>query len=478
MPTRVTDFLGIDKKTFDATGALDTILDVDTKLYISPLLLRHSTLPEIATSYEHIQTHFEKILVLLRASKQHGDRASREAAKRLRFREPSWLPLGYSGRGTNGRGIGEHIQTQLTKAAKEIIDLGVVEPEIFELIGLLEENVGPDLISDMIGNIILPDLLNYSSRVFTELKVSKDKLDAYKHGGEGFRLPTYRGPKKSFPIVLVPRNILKPLPIMTTWDDVDSVAAKNIEVRAQMNSIIGYSWSKVATTKKKNALKKILLGEPKLFEGLIGDYRNAPPETYDFLDDPAGFLKWLEAARDFVNRFPLTLEPELVKSSKDVLDIVLRICQKFKKLIEDNGLSKELYNEKTRKPRHEETSQKLLYAIADSYCEANNIDLTRESDAGRGPVDFKFSNGYTSRVLLEVKLSTNNPRKGYEKQLAIYQKAEDADNAVFLVVIVSDNTKDVDDLVKFVDSLKSQKQICPELIVIDGRIRPSASKVR
>lgn len=119
----------------------------------------------------------------------------------------------------------------------------------------------------------------------------------------------------------------------------------------------------------------------------------------------------------------------------------------------------------------------MLYAIADSYCEANNIDLTRESDAGRGPVDFKFSSGYKSRVLIEVKLSKNNPVKGYEKQLAIYQKAEKTDTAIFMVIIVSEDTSEVERLEKLVKRLKADKQICPELVVIDGRIRPSASNV-
>lgn len=244
--------------------------------------------------------------MLLRVSKRSGDRAWREASRRLRFREPSWLPLGYSGSGTSGRGIGPHIQKQLTDTAKEVVDAGVSEPEIFELIGLLEENVGPDLISDMIGSIILPDLLHYSVRVYSELSVSSEGFITYSYRDEEFSLPPYRGGKKSVPIVLVPRAILKPLPIMTTWDDIDSVAAKNDEVRRQMNLLIGEAWAKIATRYKKGALKKILLSKPELFKRLIGDYRNAPPESYDFLEDPAGFVNWVEAAQAYAEQYPLS----------------------------------------------------------------------------------------------------------------------------------------------------------------------------
>jgi hypothetical protein len=477
MPIRVTDYLSLDRELFNATGAFNTILDVDTKLYISPLLLHRIDIPELANSYHNIQTYFKDVLYLLRVSSHKGDRAWREAAKRLRFPEPPWLPLGYSGKGTSGRGIGQHIQMQLTDTAKEIIDMGVGAPEIFELIGLIEENIGPDLISDMVGNIILKDLLNYSKRVFSDLGVPVERQHQFTYRDNEFFLPRYTDKKRKTAIVLVPRGILKPLPIMTTWDDINEVASKCCEIRRQMNEIIGTAWSKVSTTDKKYALRRILLQDRDLFEELIADYRDAPPENYDFLADEAGFVRWLDAARHYANQYPLDLSIDTVKSPEEVLEIVLKICHKFKYLVEHNGLNKELYNEKTLIPRREETSQKLLYAIADIYCEAHNIELTRESDAGRGPVDFKFSSGYQSRILIEVKLSKNDISKGYKKQLAVYQASEKAEYAIFLVIIVSDDMKKIEKIQEEVAELNRKAEPCPKLVVIDGRIKPSASNV-
>lgn len=337
--------------------------------------------------------------------------------------------------------------------------------------------MGPDLISDMIGNIILGDFLQYSIRVFEELSAPSERIMEHRYKEQSFLLPTYIENNKKTPIVLVPRNILKPLPIMTSWDDIDSVSQINEEVRRQMNLIIGTEWKKASTTEKKQSLKKILLEHPDLFQSLIDDYRKAPPEIYDFLEDPAGFIRWVEAAHDYINKYPLELNSNNIASADEVLKLVFQICNKFKQLIKHNGLSKELYNEETGKPRREETSQKLLFAVADSYCEANNIDLTRESDAGRGPVDFKFSSGYTSRVLIELKLSKNGLMKGYTKQLEVYKKSERTEHAVFLVVIVTDNIKKVEQLKEYVGNLKKNEGTCPELVVIDGRIKPSASKV-
>ena len=38
-------------------------------------------------------------------------------------------------------------------------------------------------------------------------------------------------------------------------------------------------------------------------------------------------------------------------------------------------------------------NQAIFFGVADSYCDANNIDLTKEGNNGRGPVDFKLSRG-------------------------------------------------------------------------------------
>ncbi|MBV5349814.1 hypothetical protein JZU71_01240, partial [bacterium] len=67
------------------------------------------------------------------------------------------------------------------------------------------------------------------------------------------------------------------------------------------------------------------------------------------------------------------------------------------------------------------------FGIASSYCIANDLDISPESDAGRGPVDFKFSNGSKGKVLVEIKLTSNNQlQHGFESQLPIYMKAEGA----------------------------------------------------
>src|SRR6202008_2938636 len=88
-------------------------------------------------------------------------------------------------------------------------------------------------------------------------------------------------------------------------------------------------------------------------------------------------------------------------------------------------------------PRPEKAAQRLFFAVAHAYCKANDIDLTPEADTGNGPVDFKMSSGFTGRVLVEIKLSTN-PKvvAGYAKQLETYKEAEETTRGFYVMIDV------------------------------------------
>lgn len=133
---------------------------------------------------------------------------------------------------------------------------------------------------------------------------------------------------------------------------------------------------------------------------LIAAYKATPKKVYDFSEDPAGEYVWLSAAREYTEKYPLSLSQVPLETSDDVLTIAKTICNQFKTLVEDNGLSKLLYNSNGTS-KHESAAQLLFYGIADSYCDANNIDLTKEGNSGRDPVDFKLSRGARGEQLIK-----------------------------------------------------------------------------
>jgi len=139
-----------------------------------------------------------------------------------------------------------------------------------------------------------------------------------------------------------------------------------------------------------------------------------------------------------------------------------------------------LFNDDGRH-RPEKTAQLLFYAIADSYCAANNLDLSREPNSGRGPVDFKLSAGKDS-ALVEIKLSSNrNGVEGLLLQLPAYAKSESSVYDILLMVVISENRGVVEDVQKAHNEQREAGQGTPELFIVEAYEAyhaPSASKLR
>jgi hypothetical protein len=477
MPVTVTDYLKLDFAKFQDTGALNAILDVDTKLFIDPHLIETCKIEEFKSSYAKILKHFQNILLLLSKSTSENDVFWRNASQKLEFREPKWLCIGYAKSSTSGSGIGPKQRDSLLKTAQEIIAAGISDPQIFELVGLIEEGVGPDRISDMLAVIITDDLLSYSQRIFQELKVPHNLLTIFRFDEKDYNLPA--NPFNEYPIVVLPRSVLRDLPIAYDWSDIDLVCEHNDKLRAKVNGIIGDTWKKATRSIKKAVLKAEMLEHPDLFQEILEKYKKKAASEYDFDTDRAGQMVWLKAARDYTALYPLDLAPNILKTPDDIFNAIFAICNKFRDLIENNAYNKFLFQDEAMfVPKKEDAAQTLFYGTADCYCEVNNIDVSREPNAGRGPVDFKFSQGYESRVLVEVKLSKNKKlRHGVEKQLVEYQKAEKTTYSVYLIIMVGDDVDRVQEVLDLVADAKDKGLRVPKVIMIDGRKKPSASHI-
>jgi hypothetical protein len=209
---------------------------------------------------------------------------------------------------------------------------------------------------------------------------------------------------------------------------------------------------------------------------LIETYKKSVSVPYDFDRDPRGLFDWDEIGRECAEQFPLALLLTRPKTLTDLRQILDAIIRQFRRNIEDNKLYEVLYDD-DEKPRRERFSQRLFYAIADSYCAANNVDISREPDAGSGPVDFKLSVGYNGRVLVEVKLSSN-PRlvHGFESQLPTYQQSEATEEAVYLIMRVPGSDSSIKSILELRREAQDSGRKVPDIVVIDARPKKSASK--
>ncbi|RYX90216.1 MAG: hypothetical protein EOO28_30415, partial [Comamonadaceae bacterium] len=431
MVTSLGDFHKIDPVSFEKTGALDPILGIDTRLFIDPRLLIDTSITELSESATKISDHFNDVVKLLKNVNAVGDPFWKKAEKLLTFPEVRGLCIGYSAGGTAGRGMGPKKRASLLDTAVQIVGAGIEDPTLFELVGVFEDGVGPDLISDMVAKIIMVDLIAFTQRVCSDLGIPMEpqRISA-QHRDED--LP--KNPLTDTPIILVPMDVLRDLPVAESFSDIFWIAEQNQELRDELNKIIGTSWRKVTTSEQKHGLRKSFIERPETLTKVLNQYVEEVRERYDFKDDPSGEVQWYRIAKDLPSQHKLSLTLSSSPTVEDVFAVVTQICETFAKLIQDNQLCKLLYDKGgTRK--HESAAQLLFYGIAASYCEANNLDLSPESDSGRGPVDFKVSSGFSGKVLVEIKLTSNlQLLHGYETQLPIYQRAEQATRGIYLVL--------------------------------------------
>jgi hypothetical protein len=434
-PSSFSEMFKVNADELTDAGVLDPVLNVDTKLFIDPLLLSASLHKEIKKDAVASYTkRFTQLVTLLAGSNYTGDTAWRTAQRLLDFPEITGTCLGYGAASIRGRSWGHHIRDRVLTAAKETIDLGVRDPDLFMVVALLEDGVGPDLISDMTTNIILRDLEKFNARICASLKV-KTELFTLPNGARARfpRNPLVSG--KPAPVILVPIDILRDLPIATSWGDVGYAAAKNSALRRRVNTLIGEIWEARVRKSQKDAIRRNVYSSKEAFEAILDAIREVPALPYDSTTDPNGHLAWMLVHHTVAKAHPLKLSLSKNPSIDEVHAVVTQIIDHYRELVENKGLWKELWTGTKRRP--EKSAQRIFFAVADSYCRANELDITPEADSGSGPVEFKVSSSYKNRVLVELKLSTNTKVvAGYEKQLSAYKKAEGTTRASYMVIDV------------------------------------------
>ena len=127
-------------------------------------------------------------------------------------------------------------------------------------------------------------------------------------------------------------------------------------------------------------------------------------------------------------------------------------------------------------PKSDKAAQLVYFGVADSYCKANDIDISPEVHSGGGPVDFKFSTRYSGRLLVEIKLSKGTAEHGYKEQLETYKTAAQTDGALFLVINVGGMGSKLTKINKLRQERIEKGERASDIIVVDATRKLSASK--
>lgn len=371
-----------------------------------------------------------------------------------------------AGMGCKARGRG--IRTQLLRTVKHVIRLGSKDPEMLSLMGFLEAGVGPDTISDF-TTVAMTGALSRITHDFC----AANSVPLFRNNLSDLTLPLIKRKGRERPVVLVPRDVLRDLPVTDSWGDVWAAAEHNRALREKLGVMLA-GIAQPTVVEQKEAIKRAVTQSGEIFDAFLEAVKSAAT-SYDQNEDVKGFYTF----RDFLRQnktFQTGKSYAIRKRPEEVLKLILDALEVFRHNVENGNLWEALWA--GDQPKRERAAQLLFFAIADGYCRAHEIDNVSEPNFGGGPVDFAFGDGCKSRVLVEMKRSMGSVESGYEKQLEKYKKAARTEFAIFVVIDYGRGAHKIKAINKLRERQLALGERASEIVIIDARKKPSPSKIR
>lgn len=458
----------------------DTLLDADTEIFIDPFLIFAERKGPWRTSHDRIIEHFNRAFLLIAEGNMNTrSLAYRKAVDILVFREPRELCLGYTAKGTAGSGSGRGFARRMAKAVATAIARGLENPRHFEELGILESGIGPDRIADITATILKPQLIEYTRKIATKHSIRMHRhtlfagdFDARRQRWTPSAVEVPTNPYTEGPLLFVPQRFLRPLPVLNAYEWWDWYESERL--RTDLNY-------EVMGNVDKATIIRAAQRNPSAVRRWTTERERGSAEPYDFDADPRGIYKWDPITSKFVRHHPIRITPP--STQQEFIDVLEQIIREYKHFIEQQGGWDLLWkNHKTGDEKPESAAQLLFRGIAQSHCRANDISLDREVNLGRGPVDFKFSNGYRHRAHLEVKkLHNGHFWNGLHAQLPSYMKSDRLKDGWLMAVHLRDNKSSVlraRQLPQEVADAAKKSRLNIRFSLVDARPKASASKLR
>lgn len=452
----------------------DPILVADTELFIDPFSVFDEKDGVFEDSFNKIIRFFNEGFKLAAKCSNKQGIYYKKLESMMTFPEVNEIGLGYSSSNA-GAGASKRFRDQIINSIYDSIGRGLKNFRHFEEIGIFEKGIGCDRISDITCNILKEEIILYTQDIcrkhnipLTTVKMKKIRFDfTHLRWVDGVVDLPYNNVKNRG-VLLIPQRFLNDLPTINPdgfkdyiWDN------KNETLRNDLNFSI-----------KADIDKEAIMDIAKRYPQWVKEYEEIKEKQsynpYDLSKDKKGVYGW---ASDEVQEY---IKNHLFQfsDSESFSECIFGICDSFKKFIENEKGYTLLWNDDTNKAKPESALQTLMYGFTKSYGILLNIDITRESNSGSGPVDFKYSQGYHKRVLIETKLVSNSKYwNGLTKQLPKYMLAEGIEKGIFiLVAFTTDEFNKANELKSKVSLLDLPYEI--SVIIIDATTeKPSASKL-
>jgi hypothetical protein len=456
----------------------DLLLPADTRLFVDPFRVYAENSGTWAGAHDELVDFFNLVLELMAEAKlDPSSQHWRAASELLMFPEPVEFCLGYAEGSEGGRGTATKRRAQMLAAGSIAINAGMDHVSHFEEMTLFQGRVGPDLVSDVACNVLKRRFIAYTQEVCARHGVETREVPV-KHLSWSREYRRWDNATAELPynpwtkagVLLVPRRFLRQLPSIEGegfWDYAFAYEAENIRGQFQYDIARNVRSEKIAELARQN---------PALVRKFVERFEENPPAPYDVQRDPRGRTRWYEAGLSLATS---AREVEKPSSADEFCAFVGRLCQEFVWVTEERGGWTLLWNPDNT-PRAESAVQQLFHVALVLYCKDHDVDISPESAAGRGPVDFKFSQGWERRALVEVKLA-NHSRfwHGLDTQTPTYMKAEGIRCGYFLAVQYTDKDLTSERIGRVRQKAKDVSDECGYSITpvfVDARPKKSASK--
>lgn len=483
---RFTHEFGITRRKKD--DWFDLELSADTPLYVDPFLVFTDADPFWSSAHDDLIAFFSLAQEYVRAADGNRSGPAWNKAKRmLTFPEPKEFALGLAMGSPDGAGTGPKYATKMASALQLINALPDGDSvKYLESFVLFCDGLGVDRISDAFCNVIKARFIEYTAAVVGRHQLPTTNVPV-KHASwlpsngrwNDLRLQLPKSPVTTGGVLLVPERFLKDIPRVTAegfwgWAQNNEAAV----LREDLNYDLAKSLTKRARAAQARAVAR---ARPDFVLRYVEQQQKGLLLPYDVHKDPALRVGWAEVGRAAASTSTTTIvEPS---DESDFMDWVKSLALDFKHQVESADLWRALWNDALTKPRMERIVQAIAGAMWVTQCRSANIDISKEPNMGRGPVDFKFSRGWEDRALLEVKKMTNKKFvHGAETQLPQYLKTERIRGGVYLVIGYSDadfEKSRVDRVRDACTALTEAKGVEIEPIFVDARPgnKTSASKI-
>lgn len=483
------DFFEIDEDIVESYGAVNISLINDMPLFIDPFLLFNSD----SKQYQKIHEDIIMYLLFLQMNAEKFPQApSGMLSAWYLFPEIKQTWLGFSLSGNSGRGLGRDFGLNLHRGLQTIFkDFGketITRSSHLEKLCLISKLVGRDKISDFTTNFAKKYLLEYTSEFAGDYldssqcrKFNVEKVE-FNYETMSWKTKEYLLPcfDDDF-VLLTPRDLLtRDDTFINRTDMIRNLRdiAPTVEdstIRFELNNyfvdVLSKKKKEMSQTEKDEAAVKLIMEYPELIDYYIKYKEENKEEATSISKLVVQEVKQLFNTQLQELTKLLFDRTDFYKVEIDSHEEAYKRVMFLKSVVEDMDGYRLFYL--NGNPIKRESDLQIMYRLV---WYASELDVNREVNNGRGPVDFKISKGSSNSSLVEFKLASNSKLKNnLVKQVEIYKKASSTNRAIKVILYFSED--EYRKVTKILDELDLQG--CKDIILIDAiNNKPSASNVK